>query len=148
MPFNYEKQFINEILSIFIIFITLIILLFIIGMWLSSSYIKYYDTDDPKEIIIDEVVGQMLVIILTIPNIIIAQNSWLKHYLSKFQLNFVFLFLLPFIVFRLCDILKPWPIGWVDKTFKSGFGVMFDDIAAGLMSIVIIYALTINLVKL
>ena len=59
------------------------------------------------------------------------------------------LFLLPagwywlvfgFGLFRFFDILKPWPIGWLDKNLKGGLGIMMDDVAAGLLSLIILQA--------
>jgi phosphatidylglycerophosphatase A len=48
---------------------------------------------------------------------------------------------LAFILFRLFDILKPWPINWVERNTPGGLGVMLDDVVAGLMACVIIVAL-------
>lgn len=43
-----------------------------------------------------------------------------------------------FVLFRLFDIIKPWPIGLLDKHMKGGFGIMVDDIVAGLFAFVIL----------
>jgi phosphatidylglycerophosphatase A len=45
-----------------------------------------------------------------------------------------------FFLFRVFDILKPWPIGWIDKNFNGGLGIMLDDIVAGIATAVTIYA--------
>jgi phosphatidylglycerophosphatase A len=45
-----------------------------------------------------------------------------------------------FFLFRVFDILKPWPIGWIDKNFNGGLGIMLDDIFAGIATAVTIYA--------
>ena len=58
-------------------------------------------------------------------------------FVSHEIINYVFAFLL----FRLFDIWKPWPISWVDKNIKGGIGVLLDDLIAGLLSGVIIYSL-------
>jgi len=52
-----------------------------------------------------------------------------------------FYIVLGFVLFRLFDILKPWPISWVDKNIHGGFGIMLDDILAGVMSFVVLQAL-------
>jgi phosphatidylglycerophosphatase A len=51
------------------------------------------------------------------------------------------LFLMPFLLFRIFDIIKPWPIGWVDKNIKGGFGIMIDDILAAILASIMQYAL-------
>ena len=48
---------------------------------------------------------------------------------------------LGFVLFRVFDILKPWPISWLDKTVSGGFGIMIDDVIAGLAAAVVIYFL-------
>jgi len=45
-----------------------------------------------------------------------------------------------FFLFRIFDILKPWPIGWIDKNFHSGLGIMLDDVVAGLATAIVISA--------
>ena len=45
------------------------------------------------------------------------------------------------LIFRVIDIWKPWPIGWLDKSIRGGFGIMIDDIAAGTISSIILYCL-------
>jgi len=48
---------------------------------------------------------------------------------------------LGFVLFRVFDILKPWPISWLDKKVSGGFGIMIDDVIAGLAAAVVIYFL-------
>jgi len=48
---------------------------------------------------------------------------------------------LGFLLFRLFDILKPWPISWLDKKVSGGFGIMIDDVIAGLAAAAVIYFL-------
>ncbi len=73
---------------------------------------------DSKEIVIDEVVGYV-VAFTWLP----ANMLWLG---------------LAFIVFRAFDILKPWPISWIDRKVKGGLGVVIDDVAAGLIANIIL----------
>jgi len=49
--------------------------------------------------------------------------------------------ILGFVLFRLFDILKPWPISWLDKKVSGGFGIMIDDVIAGLAAVAVIYIL-------
>jgi len=49
--------------------------------------------------------------------------------------------LIGFLLFRLFDILKPWPISWLDKKVKGGFGIMIDDLLAGFMAMICLHLL-------
>ena len=46
--------------------------------------------------------------------------------------------LLAFVLFRFFDILKPWPINWVEKRYSGGFGVMMDDVIAGVIALAVV----------
>ena len=85
-----------------------------------NSSFDYFDSNDPQEIVIDEVVGQMLPL-LAIP---IYETLYLvpKEYYCFFS----------FLLFRLFDIWKPFPINFIDKNTKGAFGIMLDDILAGI----------------
>ncbi|WP_339778912.1 phosphatidylglycerophosphatase A [uncultured Thalassospira sp.] len=91
-------------------------IVFIYGVFVSDSYSKMIGIHDPGEIVIDEVAGQWLCL-LAVP----LSGSWMD----------IAWMLLAFVVFRFFDILKPWPISWVDRRVGGGFGIMFDDILAG-----------------
>ncbi|UWI82952.1 phosphatidylglycerophosphatase A family protein [Wolbachia endosymbiont of Howardula sp.] len=97
----------------------IIIFLFIIGLWSTTYYIKYYHTgSDPQEIVIDEVVGQLFTVFLV--SIILNQD----------RLSYSIL-LLCFLSFRFFDIIKPWPISIIDKETRYPICIMLDDILAG-----------------
>ena len=89
---------------------------------------------DAKEIVIDEFVGQNipLFFLLFIP---LNTNTYNK--------DFVTLIILSFFFFRFFDILKPYPINLIDKKMKNGFGVMLDDVIAGIFSALLIYAVVL-----
>lgn len=59
---------------------------------------------------------------------------WITLFLIPFSWQNV---LLGFIAFRFFDIIKPWPIGWLDKKVSGGFGVMIDDVLAGLYGLLV-----------
>ena len=80
---------------------------------------KYWGAHDRKEIVIDELAGQF------IPIIICGTHFW------TLALSFAF--------FRFFDILKPWPVGHIDKEWPGAHGTLFDDIAAGIMAAVLIF---------
>lgn len=86
--------------------------LFILGTWTAHHYAARLGRDDPGEIVVDEVVGQWLPLcVLPVEPVAYA---------------------LAFVSFRFFDIVKPWPIGVADRRLKGGFGIMADDVLAGL----------------
>jgi phosphatidylglycerophosphatase A len=109
---------------------------FLIFIFIYSSVLinKIYKNEDSKEIVIDEFVGQ------SIP---IMAWYYIGNLLSKPIFNSVNSFeiwvLLSFILFRFFDIFKPFPINLIDKKIKNGFGVMLDDLIAGIFSAVSLY---------
>jgi phosphatidylglycerophosphatase A len=137
-----------EIIGIFILLLAVDFILFIIGVITSSLYIKKYSScQDPKEIVIDEVVGQVLTSILCFfGNAMIAETPLIKDFSSE-VLNFVFIFLLPFTLFRVFDIFKPWPIGFIDQNVKGGLGVMLDDVLAAIFATVIFYSIIFGILN-
>ncbi len=111
----------SKILAVLIIFI-----LFTIGLWSVDNYIKHYNTShDPKEVVIDEVVGQLLTILLA----------------SLYQEINWSIILLCFLSFRFFDIIKMWPIDLIDKNIKSSFGVMLDDTVAAVLACIAVWVL-------
>jgi phosphatidylglycerophosphatase A len=136
----------QELLGILTIFILACGLIFVIGKYLVDIYIKNVGKEDPKEVVIDEIAGQMLTSILTIPCCFFAYVSPLNESLSIGQIDFIFIFLIPFTLFRIFDGLKPWPINWLDENIHGGFGVMIDDFAAAIFASIMTYAVTFLLV--
>jgi len=96
---------------------------------------KFYEGDDAKEIVIDEFIGQSIPL-LSMINI----NLKLKLITTPFAdyPTEVWIFL-SFVLFRFFDILKPFPINLIDKKIKNGFGVILDDIVAGIFAAISIY---------
>lgn len=124
--------------GVFIAQIAAILLLFIVGIITSNYYIKRTGRQDPKEIVIDEIVGQMLTILLTSPSLIFITEGGTA---SQNVAAIFCLFIMPFALFRLFDIKKPWPINWMDQNIHGGLGVMLDDIMAALFASVTHYVL-------
>jgi len=99
---------------------------FIYGCYASPIYAKKFGQIDHGSIVIDEVVGQILALHLTF--LLLRENYFSDNFLIILHL------LLCFISFRFFDIVKPSFIGYCDRHFKNGFGVMFDDLVCGLVS--------------
>ena len=103
------------------ILITLFIV-FIYSFYAVSEYIKYNENKDPKEVVIDEFIGQSIPIYL----------YEISHGTSKVSGEAALFYLYIFLLFRYFDITKPFPANLFDKSFKNCFGVILDDIIAGL----------------
>jgi len=141
--FSYVEQ---RFITIFVAIFAVIGILTIVGVIASNYYMKKNRVHDPGEIVIDEVVGQMLTSALTMISVVFVYNSELGKTYTNGAIDFVCFFLLPFVLFRICDIIKPWPINWMDKNIKGGLGVMVDDIAAALMASVLQYAVVFSVI--
>ena len=108
----------------FIFLLTLIT--FFYSLWAINNSFDEFKTDDPQEIVIDEVIGQMLTL-LAIP-----------IYETLYPLPIIYYCALSFLLFRFFDVLKPYPVNFVDENVKGSFGIMLDDILASLYSIIIL----------
>ncbi len=93
----------------------------LIGWWAAAVYAGRSAVNDPGEVVIDEVAGQWLAVAALPPDPV--------------------LYVTAFVLFRLFDIKKPWPIGWADRAVGGGLGIMLDDIFAGLLAGAIVSAL-------
>ena len=100
-------------------------LIFIYSVYSIDTYKNYFSEIDSKEIVIDELVGQSIPI-LTIYSLIGNNDIY----------NFILYTVFSFALFRLFDITKPYPINKIDKHMKNGFGVMLDDVVAGIYAAV------------
>ena len=99
-----------------------LILLFSYSFYAVSTHIEDSEDKDPSEIVIDEFLGQSIPIYL----------YEISHGTSKESNDAIIYYGLFFILFRYFDIMKPFPVNFFDKNFKNSFGVIFDDICAGL----------------
>ena len=118
--FLYSLFHIINISSYIILFFLLII--FMYSFIAVSDYIKESDYKDPKEVVIDEVIGQSIPIYL----------YEISHGTEKNDQEAIFFYIYIFILFRFFDIKKPFPVSFFDKKFKNSFGVIMDDVIAGL----------------
>ena len=103
---------------------------FVAGLWSSAVVIRDAADKDPKFVVIDEVAGQLLA---TLPIALWPGQAAGSGGLLGLALAFV--------LFRAFDIAKPWPIGWIDRRLPGAWGVMLDDIAAGLIAALLVAAI-------
>ncbi len=99
-----------------------VILIFFVSIYAINKFIEDKDNKDPKEVVIDELIGQSIPICLY--EVAHTQPKEVNEVLTTYFLMF--------ILFRVFDITKPYPVSYYDKNFKNGFGVIMDDVCAGL----------------
>tara|TARA_B110000444_G_scaffold98556_1_gene93460 strand:+ start:1293 stop:1766 length:474 start_codon:yes stop_codon:yes gene_type:complete len=106
-----------------VIYTGLIVLSFVFGIWICGKTAEDLGVHDHGGIVWDEFVGY-----------------WITMFMAPSGLVWV---LLGFVLFRLLDIFKPWPIKWADKELAGGLGIMLDDVLAGIMAALCIQALVV-----
>ena len=100
-------------------------LIFVVGGWAAGIATKARGVEDPGWVVVDEIAGQWLVLVAA-P---LDPVAWA----------------LAFVLFRVFDIWKPWPVGWADRHVEGGFGIMLDDVlAAGYALLVLMAVLSIG----
>ena len=109
-------------------FLIFLVIIFIISIFSINEFIKDKDNKDPKEVVIDEFIGQSIPICL----------YEIGHPDTNSFVETLTVYFIIFILFRVFDITKPYPVSYYDKNFKNGFGVVMDDICAGLYVVAIL----------
>ena len=108
------------------IYIAIVLFLFALGVWLCDTCANNLGVHDHPAIVFDEWVGYLITMIAA------PRSLWIIA--------------LGFVLFRLFDVLKPWPISVADKRMSGGFGIIVDDVIAGLFAAIslhiILFALT------
>lgn len=104
-------------------YIGVVLAVFLLGVWGSQWLVARLGLEDPGCIVIDEFVGLWLALAF-------APRGWI--WLAA-----------GFLLFRLFDVLKPWPVSWADRRVGGGFGVMLDDALAGLMAGLVLAAIVL-----
>lgn len=99
-------------------YLFVLLLVFVIGFFVSGSAEKILDRPDAGPIVIDEILGMFITLTLA-PE---GPGSWI----------------LGFILFRIFDIFKPFPVSWFDRKIHGGIGIMMDDVMAGLYALAVL----------
>ena len=126
-----ESKFSLHNNEIYLVFFLIIILFYSIIIIDKLSHL--FKKKDPREIVVDEFVGQSIPLM----SFIFSADTFVP--IGEKTDNLIIFILLSFVLFRLFDIVKPFPINIVDKKMKNGVGVMLDDIIAGIYSTIVIY---------
>lgn len=116
IPFLYLMSFLTNIEYLYVLSIVIIA-----GIWICGKASEDLGVHDHPGIVWDEFAG-LFITMIAVP------VSW-KTVTAGF------------ILFRLFDILKPWPIGWLDKKVSGGLGIMLDDIVAGCFAALVLHLL-------
>ena len=104
------------------VILLILIIIFIYSFYAVAKYIKNNEDKDPKEVVVDEFIGQSIPIYL----------YEIAHGTIKNPQESALFYLYIFILFRYFDIKKPFPVSYFDKKFKNSFGVILDDVVAGI----------------
>ena len=99
-----------------------LIIIFIYSFTAVASHTENSENKDPKEIVIDELIGQSIPIYL----------YEISHGTEKSPDEAIIFYVVCFVLFRFFDIKKPFPVSFFDRNFKNSFGVIMDDVCAGL----------------
>ena len=110
------------------------ILLFFYSFYAVKDTETEFQNKDPRQIVIDEVLGQSMPLILLL---YLSQTN-------QINISIEIYYILSFIFFRFFDILKPFPVSYFDKYHKNYFGIIMDDIMAGLYTMVLIFLISIK----
>ena len=103
-----------------------LIIIFIYSFSAVAAHIKDDKNKDPKEVIIDEFIGQSIPIYL----------YEISHGTEKSSDEALIFYGVCFVLFRFFDIAKPFPVNFFDKNFKNSFGVIMDDVCAGIYVVI------------
>ena len=134
---KYASGTIASLLTCFLFFLLINIIDFQILFWITliiffysfvaiNNCIDEFKSEDPQEIVIDEVVGQLLPL-LAIP-----------IYETLYPTHIYYYCIISFFLFRLFDIWKPFPINYIDNNVKGALGIMLDDIFASFYAIALL----------
>ena len=102
---------------------TLIVVAFFVGWVATHYYEKWNNKHDPKEVVVDELIGMWITLFA-------APEGWI-------------VFVIGFLLFRLFDIWKPGPVGWVDRKMPGALGTILDDVIAGLFAMGLLKAILV-----
>ncbi len=122
------------------IILIILVVIFTYSFIAIKNYTENNENKDPEEIIIDEFIGQTIPIYL----------YEISHGTEKSIDQAIIIYTLSFILFRFFDIVKPFPVSYFDKKHKNSFGVVMDDVCAGLYVVLLLICFMVlkNLVSL
>lgn len=105
----------------FVTYLITVFIVLIVGIWICHKSADWLEEDDPSAVVWDEITGYLV-------TMVIAPSNW------KWML-------IGFVLFRLFDIFKPWPIRYIDRKLHGGLGIMLDDVISGALASTIMQCL-------
>jgi phosphatidylglycerophosphatase A len=108
------------------LYLAVLVAMFVVGVWACQWVVARLHIDDPSFVVWDEFVGQWIALI----PLVVMPRSWLWIFVG-------------FILFRIFDIWKPWPVSWADRNVNGGVGVMLDDLIAGIYAAAALWLLSV-----
>jgi phosphatidylglycerophosphatase A len=118
-----------------VIYLPVVAALFVFGCWVCGVSAKRLGVHDHGGIVFDEVVGLLVSCVPLLPALGLATGGWQR------QLGWV---TVAFLLFRLFDVWKPWPIRLLDRRVEGGFGIMIDDLIAALYAAAVLAAVVFH----
>ncbi|MPW51552.1 phosphatidylglycerophosphatase A [Moraxella catarrhalis] len=113
----------------------------LVGSYVCGKTSKLMGVHDDPHIVFDEWVGMWISLSPSVWLLAQTQDA-AKTGLEYYHPSTALLFIVPFVLFRFFDIMKPPPIKWVDKNVSGGFGILIDDVLAGVMAVIFIFMLS------
>ena len=108
------------------IILLILLFIFLLSIIAIKTYTKNFINKDPQEIVIDEFIGQSIPLYL----------YEISHDRDKDEFEAIIFYIIIFVLFRFFDIIKPYPINIIDTKFKNTYGILLDDILAGLYTVI------------
>ena len=110
------------------IILIFVIIIFFISLYAVNIFIKNLENKDPKEVVVDEFIGQSIPICL----------YEIAHEGTKETSEVLTYYFVMYILFRVFDITKPFPVNYYENNFKNSLGVIMDDVCAGLYVVAVL----------
>ena len=126
-----------SIISNKIYIISSLIFILIYSVIIIDKLSHLFKKKDANEIVVDEFIGQSIPLMF----LMVQENFYVWFEITSKHISMLIYVLLSFILFRIFDILKPFPIGYFDKNYKNSFGILFDDVLAGIYSLIVLLLL-------
>lgn len=125
---------IQSLLALASLYLIIILLLFLLANWAINVYITTNKKDDPSEVVIDEVIGQLIAYMLPFLLTVYYYTDFISIIFDSSMISIItglILIIAPFLFFRVFDILKVGLVGYIDSHIHGSIGIIMDDVVAG-----------------
>lgn len=125
---------IQSLLALASLYLIIILLLFLLANWAINVYITTNKKDDPSEVVIDEVIGQLIAYMLPFLLTVYYYTDFISVMFDSSMISIItglILIIAPFLFFRVFDILKVGLVGYIDSHIHGSIGIIMDDVVAG-----------------